>query len=279
MIFISDLDHTLINDKGKLSEFSKSEINRLIEDGILFTIASARSYSSIVQLLKGVNISLPIVEFNGAYVTDFASGEHLVVNSINKDLVSLIIEEIRIHNFEPFLSTHNGFEDKLYYELTINEGMDYYVSNRIQFNDKRLEKVEKLLSRSIESTVCVTVIGDLTRLEELKKVLSEKYQNVMEFVLMENTYSKGWYWLTIYDFHSTKDRAISQVLKMTNNTEKSLFVFGDNYNDLNMFKLTENTVAVSNAVPELKEKAKYIIGSNNEDSVVKFIKESLIAKN
>lgn len=49
--------------------------------------------------------------------------------------------------------------------------------------------------------------------------------------------------------------------------------FGDNRNDLPLFSGTDERYAVGNAVDELKAVATKIIGSNNENSVARFIKE------
>ena len=49
--------------------------------------------------------------------------------------------------------------------------------------------------------------------------------------------------------------------------------FGDGMNDIEMFELADEAYAVANAVPELKAIATGIIGSNDEDSVAKWLKE------
>ena len=47
--------------------------------------------------------------------------------------------------------------------------------------------------------------------------------------------------------------------------------FGDNYNDIPMFNISDECYAVSNAVNSLKEISTGVIGSNIDDSVAKFI--------
>ena len=47
--------------------------------------------------------------------------------------------------------------------------------------------------------------------------------------------------------------------------------FGDNLNDIEMFKASDEAYAVSNACEELKEIATGVIGSNDEDSVARYI--------
>jgi len=101
--------------------------------------------------------------------------------------------------------------------------------------------------------------------------MKESFKNLLELHLMENQYSPGWYWLTANDYRATKDQGIKIVLDRLGISPKELTVFGDNANDIKMFKLAGKAIAVNNATNELKNCASEIIGSNEEDSVVKFI--------
>jgi len=75
-LYISDLDGTLLNNKPELSLFSRERLQALIADGLHFTVASARSVNSIRSLLGELKLTLPVISFNGAYISDLASGEH-----------------------------------------------------------------------------------------------------------------------------------------------------------------------------------------------------------
>jgi 5-amino-6-(5-phospho-D-ribitylamino)uracil phosphatase len=48
-------------------------------------------------------------------------------------------------------------------------------------------------------------------------------------------------------------------------------VFGDDVNDLGMFRIATRALATANARPELKRIAHEVIGTNGEDSVVRWI--------
>ena len=52
-------------------------------------------------------------------------------------------------------------------------------------------------------------------------------------------------------------------------------VFGDNLNDLPMMEVADEAVAVANAMPEVIERADTVIGPNSEESVARYILESL----
>lgn len=279
-LYISDLDGTLLRDNAKLSDFSRENLNSLIENGLHFTVASARSVIAIQKILTGLNLRLPVIEFNGAFISDLKTGEHLIVNEINPDVKHDIFSDIKKHGHLPFLSSFNGKKDSLYYADIQNMGCNWYVNDRTKAGDYRLNLTDSLSKTMDEQIVCFTIIDKKERLEELSLDLKEKYGKTIEIYLMENDYSPGWYWLTIHDAKATKDQAIKELLKISKHNMDDLIVFGDNANDIKMFELATQAIAVENAKSILKEYATDIIGSNNEDSVVKYIIDdsSLISK-
>jgi hydroxymethylpyrimidine pyrophosphatase-like HAD family hydrolase len=101
----------------------------------------------------------------------------------------------------------------------------------------------------------------------------KEFSKQVEIHLSENQYSPGWYWLTIHDYKASKDQAIKTLIQEYGYDQNQLTVFGDNVNDIKMLKSASEAVAVRNATDELKRYATRIIGSNEEDSVVKYIKE------
>ena len=80
-LYVSDLDGTLLNTNSELSEKSKGIINALVQQGVNFTYAIARSYSSASKILKGLNISIPAITCNGAYFIEPTDGKVLYSTS------------------------------------------------------------------------------------------------------------------------------------------------------------------------------------------------------
>ena len=65
LLYVSDLDGTLLDGDGQLPEDSVKRLNQLIDKGLNFTIATARNYDSAYPLLKGLNLKYPVILFNG----------------------------------------------------------------------------------------------------------------------------------------------------------------------------------------------------------------------
>jgi hydroxymethylpyrimidine pyrophosphatase-like HAD family hydrolase len=149
--------------------------------------------------------------------------------------------------------------------------MQWYLNDRLQIRDERLRRIEDLSHAFRDKVVCLTVIGEQHSLHDLERVIKDMHRDAVEIHCYQNQYSSDWFWLTIHDSRATKDRAIQIVLDEFGLNECELVVFGDQNNDIKMFQLADRAIAVSNAIQELKGHATQIIGSNQEDSVVKFI--------
>jgi len=270
-LYISDLDGTLLRNDATLSDYSKTKIQELVRNGVHFSVASARSVVAIQKMFDGVKLNLPVVEFNGAFISDLGTGYHEVINDIDKSITSEILSLSSGQGCLPFISSFNGTEDCLYYGSILNEGMEWYLNDREKAQDKRLREVCDLKDTLKDNIVCFTIIGREAPLAEVQMRMYDSFKNLVELHLMENQYSPGWYWLTAHDHRATKDQGIKIVLDRLGISPDKLTVFGDNANDIKMFKLADKSIAVDNATNELKSYASEIIGSNEQDSVVKYI--------
>ncbi|MGI0492479.1 HAD hydrolase family protein [Alkalinema pantanalense CENA528] len=270
-LYVSDLDGTLITNLAVLSDFSQQTLQQLLREGLLFTVASARSVVSMQPILDGLSLPLPIVEFNGAFITDLATGHHEIINSIEPSIVKDLYPLIRQFNCVPFVSTFNGIEDCLYYKDIINGGMSWYIENRKSSQDRRLRSITHLTDSFRDQVVCLTIIDQAAVLTELELAIKATYGDRVETHLYENQYSPGWHWLTVHDQRATKAQAVQTLRKYYGLNDHELVVFGDHNNDIKLFQIANRAIAVQNATPELKGYATHLIDSNEEDSVVKYI--------
>ncbi len=270
-IFISDLDGTLLQNDATLSNFSKNALVKLLNDGLNFTVASARSYQTIKPKLDNIPFKLPVIEFNGSFITDFKTGKHLTINQIQPAIVGELFQILLERNIQPFVSLFNGVDDKLYYQEATNDGMRWYIDSRQNDRDPRLEWIGNYTETKIYQVVCINIIERVDFLENLQSELGDRIVKATEIQLMENAYNKGWYWLTFHAKEACKSLAIEQILHRYDFDRENLTVFGDNTNDINMFKLAGKSVAVGNACEELKAVADEVIDDNGTDAVARYL--------
>ena len=188
-LYVSDLDGTLLRNDTSLSQCSKDTLNALLDQGLLFTVASARSIASMCHLLADLPLRLPVIEFNGAFVSDLASGQHYLVHDLHRDILSELWQQITDTGYIPFISTYDGTADRLYYCDITNDGMAWYLRNRQLHQDPRLRYVADLQSGLDDQVVCLTVIGPGPELEKLDEAINQRHAKRVQTHCYENQYS------------------------------------------------------------------------------------------
>ncbi len=267
-LFISDLDGTLLNSKCKLTEFSKNSINELIENGLNFTIATARSLNSAAPILEGLNLKLPMVLYNGVLVYDPVSKTNLQENFISTSNTALILEEMEAQNVEPIVfSLSDQYGASAYYRNKQNTHMATYINTRLSQNDQRFKQIKTFEGISNENILTVICIGNARELESLKHQIELKVDVEIHFA--KDVYYPDAHWLEFTAKNSTKKSGV-QFLKQHLKAEKTI-VFGDNLNDIPMFEVADEKYATENGREELKAVATAVIDKNDNDAVANFL--------
>lgn len=276
-LYISDLDKTLLNDNAQLSPYALEELNQMIANGLNFTIATARSQISASHILKGLELKLPVIVANGSFLADFHTGEVLQMQDIHDDLKKGALDIILEEKIQPFVSASDGKNIlKLFYQEINNSGLEWYFNDLIATKDPRIHQTDFLHHSLDWHIVSFTVIEKIEKLRPLENKLNEAFPDLLDIHYYENPYHEGWYWMSIHDKKATKGNMLQKFIDNSDFTMENTSVFGDNVNDISMFEVAKNGLAVSNAADTLKEKASKIIGSNIDFGVVKYIKGEFI---
>ena len=79
------------------------------------------------------------------------------------------------------------------------------------------------------------------------------------------------YWYKFTQKAATKERALMEVCASCGIKPEEIIAFGDDYADIGMLELCGKGIAMGNAIKEVKEKADWIIGSNDEDGIAAYL--------
>ena len=261
-LYVSDLDGTLLRSDETSSAFTNKTINALAEKGMLFSYATARSYVTAAKVTKGLDAHIPLIVYNGALVIDHGTGEIMLSNFFEED-VQDVLADLFAHGVYPIVYAFiDGAERYSYIPQRCTWGMQHYVNSRS--GDRRENPVQDTQALCRGEVFYIACIDEEEKLEPLY----EKYQDRFHAVYQRDIYS-GAQWLELMPRAASKSNAIRQ-LKALLKCDR-LVVFGDGKNDIDMFRMAEESYAVENAVPELKAVATGVIGRNDEDAVAKWL--------
>ncbi|MES2949102.1 MAG: HAD family hydrolase [Pseudomonadota bacterium] len=270
-LYVSDLDGTLLDRDGRLSDSSRVGLTRLLEQGLLFTVASARHVSSIHSILGDLPLRLPVISGNGAYISEMASGRHELVRTIEPALAQSIFAVVRAHGLTPFFSTHGANGDYLFYQSACNLGQQSFIEERMRNDDPRLRQSARLQDELKDPVVTFMLIEREAPLLALQAAIHDVCGDGVETHVAEDLYFPGWPWLTVHDKRATKDQAILTLMERYSLAEREIVVFGDHVNDVSMLRAAHRGIAMGNAIDAVKREAHTVIGSHHVDSVLDFI--------
>lgn len=267
ILYVSDLDGTLLRSDERTSDYTNRTINRLVKKGMLFSYATARSFQTAHKVTKGLDARIPLIVYNGAMIVDNVDGTFLTKNFFNNNGVMNLLEDLYRNDIFPIVYSFIDDVEKFSYLLSKStSGMRTFLKSRS--GDKRDRPVNDVDSLSEGEIFYVTCIDEKSKLEGLY----EKYRNIYHCVFQVEIYTQE-YWLEIMPRNASKSNAISQLKKYL--MCDKVVAFGDGKNDLDMFKIADEAYAVENAVPELKEAATGIIGSNDADGVAEWLNRNV----
>lgn len=266
-LYVSDLDGTLLNTNHVVSQTSMDIINELVEKGLLFTYATARSLSSASVATKGLRIKIPVITYNGVTIIEPLTKK--VLSSVTflpkeRETVIQFLEQQRI---SPLVYSYiDGMEKVSWLTNRENDGIRRYLS--LRKNDPRFRPLAHNEELYLGEIFYFTCIGEKEELIPVYERFSK--DECYHCIMYQELYSTE-YWCEIMPRQATKKEALKR-LKEILGCEK-VIVFGDSVNDIPMFEISDECYAVANAKDELKKTATGIIGSNEEDGVARWLKD------
>jgi len=277
-LFVTDLDGTLLASDHTLSPYSLASLNSAMENGLPVCIATGRSYSDILEIIKDFKIRPYIISSNGASIYD-NNGKKIYSISIPKEQVKDIIQYLQGQNLE--------------YEVA-DDDYTYITKEGLGILHKELEDVGALDSakkKELEQDILGLVLsqGNLKVVEDMETLLNSidsgnsvssisaylnKIHKAMEYFTMDKrirTFSSWKYNFEMTSRKTSKGIALTHLCEILQIDLQDVAAIGDNYNDLSMIKVAGIKGAMENGVEHIKAMADYLAPTNDEDGAVKFL--------
>lgn len=253
-----DLDGTLLNDELDISPRTGQALRRAADKGILITIATGRMYCSTLPFARKLGIEAPIVTYQGALVKNTCSGEVLV----NLPLPSVLAQEVLKEGYTAGVHMNVYFNDLLYVDHITPVGREYAEMSRVD-----IFPAGDLVDFVKDDPTKILFIADPDLLDSMKEDFDRKFAGRIYI-----TKSKPYY-LEIMHPDATKGKALKTLAERFGIPAEEVMVFGDSYNDLDMFRFAGISIAMGNAPGKVKEKADIVTATNNEDGIAEVIEK------
>lgn len=269
-LYLSDLDGTLLRSDQRLSAYTVKIINGFIKGGGCFSYATARSLVTASVVTQGLDAEFPVICYNGGFIFGNKSKEIILAHYFSREEVENIARKMAQHGFLPIVySFIDGVEHFSYIDRNVSAGTRNFLNARK--NDPRRREVqipEELYRGDVFYFACINEEHLLSPLNDTFKSDGYIYR-----LFAKDVYSDDW-WCELLPVKATKATAALE-LKTLLGCEK-LVVFGDGKNDMPLFSVADESYAMANAVPELKELATAVIDSNDNDGVAKWMEKRML---
>ena len=296
MLYVSDLDGTLLNSDALLNEDVPKRLNALIEQGLCFTVATARTYATVNSIMKDVNLTCPMILMNGVMIYDPVKKSCIHAEIIERDSVEYILKgrkKFGVTGFAYALSPEisedcsksgetsvvdsagrvgkSGRKMATYYEKIATQHMEKFYTERRDLYNKPFSKVEKLEDISGEDIIYFSICYEEEVLRPFYEYLKKDERLNLNFY--KDVYGDGLWYLEISHKNASKYYGIQKLRKLLH--PAAITGMGDNLNDIPLFKACDRSCAVGNAHKEVKERADYILDTNLNAGVVKFLEKEM----
>ena len=278
-----DLDGTLLNSYGIVSERNKLALMKAREQGVEVVIASGRSTNSVKNIANDLGICNYIICGNGSLIYDLQKDEIIYDKFIDKKKALQIIEICEQNSIY-----YNIYTENMVIAKTLNNNVLFYHQENASKPDNKKTKinlvqniygyVEKLenqniLKITVSDNDSIIFNGIIRKLREVKDIDVLDVAHMSRKVIKNGTeeVSLEYFYTEITNKNVDKWFAIEYLIDKLNIGKEEVMAIGDNVNDKLMIENVGCGVAMGNSAPYIKEIANAVVVDNNQDSVAEAI--------
>lgn len=245
-VIFFDIDGTLLNHDKELPLSTKKAIFDLKENGHIVAIATGRAPFMFDDLRKELDINT-FVSYNGQYVV--LNGEVLYTNPLKSSSLEKLTEAALHNNHPVVFMDHEDMKANVPEHAYITESINTLKISRFPTHDPHYYK-----GRDLYQALLFCPVGEERRYEQ-------EYHD-FDFVrwhpVSVDVLPKG----------GSKAKGIDKIVEKLGFPPENQYAFGDGLNDIQMLQTVTNSVAMGNADKKVKEAAKYVTRSVEDDGIL-----------
>lgn len=280
-----DLDGTMLNSYGIVTENTKNVIKNVINKGTDVIIASGRPIDSIKAIAKEIGSENYFIAGNGALVYDIKNNEVVYEKYMPKEKVLEIIKICEENSI-----TYNVYTDETILATSLKYNVLYYHKENLKKEEDKKTNIsivkdmyDYVKNMNNAKFLKITICDDMKSVFNsiLKKINKVKDVEVLDVSHMSRkTITQGteeipieYYYTEITYKDVDKWNAIEFLAEKINIKREEIIAIGDNINDKKMIEESGLGIAMKGSTPYVREVAKYITDTNNDEGVAKAIEK------
>nr|WP_272508961.1 Cof-type HAD-IIB family hydrolase [Clostridium ganghwense] len=265
-----DMDGTLLNDDKIISERNKEAIKKAHDKGVKIAISTGRLFTSAKYYAEILGVEAPIIASNGAYIREKDKDDVIYEALLGKENCEKIWSIIEKYNFFNCFNTYDTVisnkpfpKEYPYYKLNEDLPEDRKINLEVSANFQGVFERDK---DKIVKAICLS--EDYDRIRKAK----EEIKALGEFEVVSSSLNN----FEIMKKGSSKGKAVEVLAGFYGLSREEVICMGDGENDLSMLQYVGMGIAMGNAEYYVKDNAKYVTDTNNNDGVAKAIEKFVL---
>lgn len=261
---VTDLDDTLLNSEGKISEKDREAVMKAQKMGVKFILASGRptfAMKHIADELELHRYGSYILSYNGAIITSWDDKKEILNESLSKE---------DLHKLYDFSHRHKVHIITYLDDEIVSETESEYIDVERKLTGmphKIVPSFKECVDRDGVKCIMLEEPKYLKEVEgKLKDELGEDYTIAISKPFFLEITKKG----------MDKGNSLKKLAERLGITTDEIIAVGDSYNDISMLQIAGKSVAVRNAKPEILEMVDYVTASNNDHGMAELIEKYIL---
>ena len=282
-----DLDGTMLNQYGIVTQKTKNSIKKAQENGIEIMIASGRPIDSVKTISKEIGSENYFISGNGSIIYDIKKDEIIYENVLKKqkalEIIKICEENSIFYNVytEKEIIAKNLQYNVLYYHkenLTKSEEDKTHVNiveDIYDYIEKTDSKVLKVMICDKHQTIFNAIMRKLKEVDDIEVL---EVSHMSRKIIRQGTEEIPieYFYTEISAKNVDKWTALEFLKEKLQISSEEIVAIGDNVNDKKMIEKSGYGIAMGQSAPQIKEIADYVTDSNIDDGVANALDKLLL---
>ena len=269
-----DLDGTLLDSKGAVTDENRAAIRAAEEAGVLVTIATGRRFRDARPVGIELELNAPLVTHNGALVKYAESLETVAASLLGLDATREIVRVGKQFGGNALVSADPYGKGTMLYDIVPDDNipLQRYIEWAKLLHGDEAEKAVMHVSDlhaalSEHQVIHISFSGPCEPMSRMLAFLDNELGNAVK--ILPTIYTKlDFTLIDILPPDASKGTGVEKLAILNNLTPEEVMVIGDNFNDIDMLEFAGTPVVMGNADTGLLERAEFYKTDTNNNSGV-----------
>jgi hypothetical protein len=269
-----DLDGTLLNSRGEVSEANGQALLAATERGVQLVVGTGRRFYSALPFIAQIPCPVTLISSNGALITNDA-GEVLHWDFLPRQVARQVLEitcDYRPYSVLIFYTPNRG-QVTMQDNAVLEGPLGWYLKTSAD----SLELVPELGAKLDRDPIQVMIGGPPGRIEPAEALLRSSPVNADVHLTWTKYLTRDVSILDIMNRGCSKGRALKFCAERCGILPSEVMAVGDNFNDLDMLQFAGIPVLMGNRCPGLDYPNWPTTLSNDEDGVAAAVRTYILA--